>query len=330
MLRVKFINVGYGESILIEELREGRIFTMLVDGGRPFEGYHRGEYEERPGRVPAARYLEESGIEALDLLVMTHFHIDHVGGLPELLRRIPVGEFWTNYTVDRAPPELPPSPSADCSVEAREVHQSLGHCADISAILRRQGKEQREMRRDDFGIRLTQDLTMKMYGISDGLYRNIEGLIEMIYDGSLKSRVAGLAALDRLLNATCLTFKLSYAGRGVLFTADVPSGRWDDLIGAGHSLRSDILKFPHHGHEDGISGRLATAIDPRHVVFCVSENNPYGCPEPAVYGYFPEGTRFYATGAVELPPGGDAAAPHRAVIFEIGDDSRIKSWLEYD
>ena len=34
MLRLHFINVGDGDAILVEELREGSAFRMLVDTGR--------------------------------------------------------------------------------------------------------------------------------------------------------------------------------------------------------------------------------------------------------------------------------------------------------
>jgi len=39
MLRISFINVGYGDSILVEELHGSRrTFSMLVDGGPPYAG----------------------------------------------------------------------------------------------------------------------------------------------------------------------------------------------------------------------------------------------------------------------------------------------------
>ena len=34
MLRIRFLNVGDGDAILIEELSAGRAFRMLVDAGR--------------------------------------------------------------------------------------------------------------------------------------------------------------------------------------------------------------------------------------------------------------------------------------------------------
>ncbi len=38
--------------------------------------------------------INELGIKKLDILLSTHYHVDHVGGLQELLKRIPVDHFY--------------------------------------------------------------------------------------------------------------------------------------------------------------------------------------------------------------------------------------------
>jgi beta-lactamase superfamily II metal-dependent hydrolase len=55
--------------------------------------------------VTAARAL---GLSRIDYLVVTHYHVDHVGGVPDLLRRFPVG-----MVIDHGPnrEELPAKPS---------------------------------------------------------------------------------------------------------------------------------------------------------------------------------------------------------------------------
>jgi competence protein ComEC len=84
LLRVSFIDVGQGDATLID-FPTGQL--ALVDTGQG-------------GRHPASRELR--GLLAarrrsrIDLLVITHGHPDHYGGLPQLVREIEIGELWLN------------------------------------------------------------------------------------------------------------------------------------------------------------------------------------------------------------------------------------------
>lgn len=78
--RVTMLDVGQGDAILVESSRGGR---MLVDGGPD------------PGRLMIA--LDEhlpAWDHRIDILVLTHPHEDHVGGLAELLSRYRVGRIY--------------------------------------------------------------------------------------------------------------------------------------------------------------------------------------------------------------------------------------------
>lgn len=71
---VHFINVGQGDSILV---RAGD-HAMLVDGGK------------RDAGPTVVSYLQEQGVNSIDLLVSTHPHADHIGGLLAVLNAFPV------------------------------------------------------------------------------------------------------------------------------------------------------------------------------------------------------------------------------------------------
>jgi competence protein ComEC len=78
-LTVTVIDVGQGDSILIQT-PDGH--NALIDGGMAGMG--------------ALDYLHEHGVDRLDLVVATHPHADHIGGLPEVLRALPVAQVAAN------------------------------------------------------------------------------------------------------------------------------------------------------------------------------------------------------------------------------------------
>lgn len=60
--------------------------SVLVDAGWPgFDG-------RDAKRIETA--MKTAGISQIDHLVMTHYHTDHYGGIPELARRVKVGKFY--------------------------------------------------------------------------------------------------------------------------------------------------------------------------------------------------------------------------------------------
>jgi len=81
-LEVFFIDVEGGQATLVVT-PEGE--SLLIDAG----------YGAREGRDPdrIMKAVREAGLERLDYLLITHFHNDHVGGVPELAARIPIGTF---------------------------------------------------------------------------------------------------------------------------------------------------------------------------------------------------------------------------------------------
>jgi beta-lactamase superfamily II metal-dependent hydrolase len=71
---------------------EGGASTLLVtpDGEAVLIDAGYGQREGRdPGRVVAA--MRAAGVDRVDVFVATHLHNDHVGGLPELAERVPIG-----------------------------------------------------------------------------------------------------------------------------------------------------------------------------------------------------------------------------------------------
>ncbi len=75
-LTVAVLDVGQGQSVCLTQ--DGA--AVLVDCGGTVSD---------AGDL-AADYLADLGIHTLDLLVLTHYHADHAGGVPELIKRLDV------------------------------------------------------------------------------------------------------------------------------------------------------------------------------------------------------------------------------------------------
>lgn len=81
-LRIYFVDVEGGQATLFVT-PAGQ--SLLIDAGWPgFEG------RDADRIVAAAR---NAGIDKIDYVLITHFHTDHVGGVPQLAARFPIGTF---------------------------------------------------------------------------------------------------------------------------------------------------------------------------------------------------------------------------------------------
>lgn len=86
-LTVHFLDVQHADCILIACGGE----YALVDGAYPDSG------------DKIVTYLKQQGVDELDLVVGTHPHGDHIGGLPQVLDTFPTETVWTSqlpYTND--------------------------------------------------------------------------------------------------------------------------------------------------------------------------------------------------------------------------------------
>jgi len=81
-LLIYTIDVEGGQSTLLVSPSGA---SMLVDTGWP------GNNARDAVRIQAA--MKDAGITQIDHVLITHFHTDHVGGVPELVKRVKVGEF---------------------------------------------------------------------------------------------------------------------------------------------------------------------------------------------------------------------------------------------
>ena len=83
-----FYKIGKADAALVSEVSEdGLTVNMLIDAG------------EEDDAEELIDKLHAEGVEALDILVVTHFDKDHIGGVPALLSAVPVKTIYMpDYT----------------------------------------------------------------------------------------------------------------------------------------------------------------------------------------------------------------------------------------
>lgn len=78
-LSIHVIDVGQGDSILVKT-PNGK--TMLIDGGEPAAG------------KSVVSYLRKNKVKKIDVLIATHPHADHIGGLIDVVDRFQIDQFY--------------------------------------------------------------------------------------------------------------------------------------------------------------------------------------------------------------------------------------------
>jgi competence protein ComEC len=116
LFHATFIDVGQGDSALFV-LPDGTV--VLVDGG-----------EEGHGLAEVVPLLEEKGIAAIDLLILTHPHSDHCGGLDEVMDHVQVAEIWEDGETLSTPAYAGFAAARDAS-GAEVVHPAAGDARQL-------------------------------------------------------------------------------------------------------------------------------------------------------------------------------------------------------
>jgi competence protein ComEC len=116
-LQVYFIDVDGGQSTLFVT-PAGK--SLLIDTGWA------GNQGLDAKRIAAA--AKDAGVSKIDYVLLTHYHADHAGGVPELVQQIPVGTF-----IDHGPNFESSSPGTERYFEAYQKVLASGHYGHIVA-----------------------------------------------------------------------------------------------------------------------------------------------------------------------------------------------------
>ena len=99
-LEVHFIDVGNADCILVRQEDK----TMLIDAG------------ERKSKTTLQHHFDTYGVEKFDLVIATHPHADHIGGMQYVLDNYPVERFVMSY-MDEPPTTASYENMLECLLE---------------------------------------------------------------------------------------------------------------------------------------------------------------------------------------------------------------------
>ncbi|NQU68440.1 MAG: DNA internalization-related competence protein ComEC/Rec2 [Candidatus Marinimicrobia bacterium] len=86
-VKITFLDVGQGDSCIIQDDQ----ITILIDAGY-------GGFGRDMGQQIILPFLAYEGIKNIDLLIMSHPHSDHIGGISAILESVPVNAIWSTFT----------------------------------------------------------------------------------------------------------------------------------------------------------------------------------------------------------------------------------------
>lgn len=313
---VTFVNVGYGEAILLEcpdAARPDGVFTALIDGGSAADS----EFADRSsGRIRIEEYLEQRGIRRLDLAVSTHIHEDHICGLLRAARMAPPKLLWQTLQPDFYRSMRPLDLIAARNSSEHNFLHAINDYQTLCALVEEQGGTVLEPETDRT-IQPAPELSMRVLSPLPErrqlLAQELKALFEAEPDtGTFLKK---LDALDAGMNNTSLILLVEYGGTRLLLPGDTNLAGYAGI--APEDLRAELFKVGHHGQKDGADAALIGQIRPACVVCCASSDRRYQSAHPDTMQLIRNsGARLYFSDCPEVP--GMQIPPHTSLEFTIG------------
>jgi len=233
-LHIYFIDVEGGQSTLF--VTPGG-HSLLIDTGWP-------DHDGRDAdRIIAAAKL--AGLHRIDYVLLTHYHIDHTGGVPNLVARFPVGTF-----IDHGPNRQTGDPTTEGVYEAYQkvlatgkYHRILAHPGMVLPIP---------------GMRV-EVLT------SDGKF--IQTPLPGAGQPNPYCKISEVRPPDQTENARSNGVLITFGRLRILDLGDLTWDKEMDMMCPDNRIgHVDLLVVSHHGWYQSSSPALVDAIAPRVAV----------------------------------------------------------------
>ncbi|QRN99776.1 MBL fold metallo-hydrolase [Archangium violaceum] len=226
-LTVYFFDVGQGDSTLIVS-PTGK--TVLIDGGTP-------ESDDR--LVARVRELVPG---PLDMVILTHPHLDHLGGLAKVIQAVGARRYM--------------DPGFD--------HPSEAYRKLLDVVGRKVGQVMTPTPNP------SAPETLLTIGLGEGVTLTI-----------LSPRMPQEAFLTRTrsdVNANSIVAKLTYGKTAFLFVGDAEPETEEHLLGKPIDFTSTVMKVAHHGGRYSSTAPFLAAVKPQAAIISCGAGNDYGHP----------------------------------------------------
>ncbi len=279
MGEVRVLDVGEGNAVLV---RTPQGSAVLIDGG--------------PAQADLLDDLLHLGVGRLDVLVVSHPHADHFGGLAEVVRRIPVGLFVDQVEEGAGTGVLDTRSSANSGEGSAMNSEAEAFLAVREAALA--AGAQHVLAGDDATLTLG-DVSLEFDAPEAPLRARADG-------GWARARAPssrdGPALSSEGLNTSSVVVIVRLGGLGILVPGDAEAAAL-----AGYTLTDvDCVVVPHHGSRGAVTSSLLGALSPEVAVISVGADNPFGHPESGTIETIENaGVRLFRTdlsGSVSIAP----------------------------
>lgn len=275
-MRIHFINVGYGEAILVTK----DDFTMLIDGGT-----NRPEEYERLGCIRVEEYIKKQQISKIHVMMITHIHDDHIGGLENVVKAFDIGEVWINAKPEAAPGDIARRflPLVEGNLSGTLFRNALEGYTNIIEECRKKDILIVEKGRSSGKIFLGEGFFVELLSPDSSVQQETVAAFDRLFSEKDMEKAEELFYdIDRKGNQTSIALRIEDGKTAVLLSGDKTKG-WEALYeDYGENLSSQILKITHHGQLDGMPEAMLAAAKPTHIVICASRDRRFNSAHPEI------------------------------------------------